>query len=60
MGLARDVAIGAAQGVRASVTKPTIELVLVGSPMAKGRPRPGWACVGDQLPEPSRVRVRGI
>lgn len=22
--------------------------------------RPGWACVGDQLPEPSRVRVRGI
>jgi len=27
-----------AQGVRASITKPTLELVLVGSPMARGRP----------------------
>jgi N6-adenosine-specific RNA methylase IME4 len=21
--------------------------------------RPGWTCVGDELPTPSRVRVRG-
>lgn len=115
----RDGVIVGAQGVRASVTKPTIELVLVGSPMAKGRPlriadesvaqvyapdevadddgdvvfaprgahsekpaevaariarmypdaskcelfaraeRPGWACVGDELQVPSRVRFRG-
>ena len=34
----RDGTPVGAQGVRASVTKPTIELVLVGSPMAKGRP----------------------
>ncbi len=115
----RDGTPVGAQGVRASVTKPTIELVLVGSPMAKGRPlkiadesvaqvltldevagedgevvlaprgahsekpaevaariarmypdaskcelfaraeRPGWTCVGDELPTPSCVRMRG-
>lgn len=114
----RDGVIVGAQGVRASVTKPTIELVLVASPMARGRPlkiadesvaqvfapddctaatgevvlaprgahsekpaevcvrvarmypdatkcelfaraeRPGWTCVGDELPSPSHVRFR--
>lgn len=107
-----------AQGVRASVTKPTTELLLVASPMPRGRPlkiadesvaqfitddectmvyppalyaprgehsakpaevyhriermyphaskcelfaraeRPGWTCVGDELPWPSKVAFR--
>lgn len=118
----RDGTPVGAQGVRASITKPTLELVLVGSPMARGRPlkiadesvaqvidaydreavvpiepdvvlaargehsakpgevaariermyptaskcelfaraeRPGWTCIGDELPVPSRVRMRG-
>ena len=36
----RDGTPVGAQGVRASITKPTLELVLVGSPMARGRPLP--------------------